>query len=253
MSMSEGGNEGLFKLAESAAPDPNRLMPTERTYVKTSKTLDLSEAVSLMKGRRQKKLPVISGGLDDPSASLRKQAEEPSEKPQNPQNEQSGPQSDDSGEKGAAMARRNGRRWRNASSEDLSSVLSAVSSIGREIEEIRKGMSETENAQPSDQDDLSAFKSGRHRVTFRLKDMSFEVTCLGMIRDASTHTLVLAFSSDTDAFFTPPMKSELAIRYDGSDVSGSLFYFGMSFQVKELGLRFLGFLYDDGTRAESGD
>ena len=52
MSMSAGGNDGLFKLAENAAPDENRLMPAERTYPKGVGAVSLEEAVALMKQRK---------------------------------------------------------------------------------------------------------------------------------------------------------------------------------------------------------
>ena len=46
MGMSDGGNDGLFELAEKAAPDENRLMPAERTYLKSSKTVSVEEAAT---------------------------------------------------------------------------------------------------------------------------------------------------------------------------------------------------------------
>ena len=69
--ISSGGNEGLFKLAENAAPDENRLMPAERSYIKSSKTVSVEEAVSLMKQRKKDPTLRIKGGLDDETASIK--------------------------------------------------------------------------------------------------------------------------------------------------------------------------------------
>ena len=252
MSMSDGGTEGLFKLAEQAAPDPNRLMPTERTYAKTSKTINLSDAMSLMKSRKAKKSPPIPGGLDDPAASLK------SERPEgetNPLEGFAGPgETVDLAELQKEILASN-RSQRKLSPKGISAILSALVFLAKETKAIKERLTNPDKPDKTDktdkpdkeepQDILERFKKERHRVTFRLNEMEFTVTCLGMIRDASTHTLVLPFSSETEAFFTPPMQSELKLSYDGSPVEGKIFYFGMNFSVPELGVRFLGFLYDD--------
>lgn len=92
---------------------------------------------------------------------------------------------------------------------------------------------------------LELFKSGVHRVTFVLNGMEFTVKCLNLSREEETHCIVLAFPTDGDSFFVPPMQSELRMKYDGVSVGGRLFYFGMNFSLPELGLRFLGFLFDE--------
>ena len=246
MSMSDGGTEGLFKLAEQAAPDPNRLMPTERKYAKTSKTINLSDAMSLMKARKFKKSPPIPGGLDDPAASLK------SERPEsetNPFEGFTGPaETVDLAELQKEILA-SSKSQRKLSPKGVSAILSALVFLVKETKELKERLTKPDKTDKPDkeeaQDILERFKKERHRVTFRLNEMEFTVTCLGMIRDAGTHTLVLPFSSETEAFFTPPMRSELKLSYDGSPVEGKIFYFGMNFSVPELGVRFLGFLYDD--------
>ena len=246
MSMSDGGNEDLFKLAEQAAPDPNRLMPIERKYAKTSKTLNLSDAMSLMKARKVRKSPPIPGGLDDPAASLK------SEQPEteiNPFEGFTGPgETVDLAELQKEILASN-KSQRKLSPKGVSAILSALVFLVKEIKALKERLTKPDKPDKPDkeeaQDILERFKKEKHRVTFRLNEMEFTVTCLGMIKDASTHTLVLPFSSETEAFFTPPMQSELKLSYDGSPVEGKIFYFGMNFSVPELGVRFLGFLYDD--------
>lgn len=243
MSMSDGGNEDLFKLAEQAAPDPNRLMPTERKYAKTSKTINLSDAMSLMKARKVKKSPPIPGGLDDPAASLK--SEQP-ETEMNPFEGFTGPaETVDLAELQKEILA-SGKSQRKISPKGISAILSALVFLVKEIKALKERLTKPDKSDKEEaQDILERFKKEKHRVTFRLNEMEFTVTCLGMIKDASTHTLVLPFSSETEAFFTPPMQSELKLSYDGSPVEGKIFYFGMNFSVPELGVRFLGFLYDD--------
>ena len=249
MSMSEGGNEGLFKLAEQAAPDPNRLMPTERKYAKTSKTINLSDAMSLMKARKVKKSPPIPGGLDDPAASLK--SEQP-ETEMNPFEGFTGPGETINLSELQKEILASSKSQRKISPKGISAILSALVFLVKEIKALKERLTKPDKTDKPDkpdkeesQDILERFKQEKHRVTFRLNEMEFTVTCLGMIKDASTHTLVLPFSSETEAFFTPPMQSELKLSYDGSPVEGKIFYFGMNFSVPELGVRFLGFLYDD--------
>lgn len=246
MSMSDGGNEGLFKLAEQAAPDPNRLMPTERKYAKTSKTLNLSDAMSLMKARKVRKSPPIPGGLDDPAASLKSENQETE---MNPFEGFTGPaETVDLAELQKEILA-SGKSQRKISPKGISAILSALVFLVKEIKALKERLTKPDKPDKPDNEEpkdiLERFKKERHRVTFRLNEMEFTVTCLGMIKDASTHTLVLPFSSETEAFFTPPMQSELKLSYDGSPVEGKIFYFGMNFSVPELGVRFLGFLYDD--------
>ena len=238
MSMSEGGNEGLFKLAEQAAPDPNRLMPTERKYAKTTKTLQLSDALSLMKGRKSNKVPVIPGGLDDPAASLKASVQK---EEKNPFAGFIGPSEELPSETSTS------KRQKKLSPQSISTVLSTLAFLVKEVKALKEKLTKPEKPEKEDfqQDILARFKQEKHRVTFKLNEMEFTVTSLGLIKDASTHTLVLPFSSETEAFFTPPMQSELKLSYDGKAIDGKIFYFGMCFTVPELGMKFLGFLYDD--------
>lgn len=235
MGMSDGGNEGLFKLAEQAAPDPNRLMPTERKYAKTTKTLQLSDALALMKERKAQKAPVIPGGLDDPTASLKAPVQK---EEKDPFEGFIGPTEETPAETSTP------KKQKKISPQSISTILSTLAFLVKEVKALKEKLTKPEKEEETI-DILARFKKEKHRVTFRLNEMEFTVTCLGLIKDASTHTLVLPFSTETEAFFTPPMRSELKLSYDGKRIDGKLFYFGMSFAVPELGMRFLGFLYDD--------
>lgn len=253
MSMSSGGNEGLFKLAESAAPDENRLMPSERTYLKSSSTVSVEEAVALMKQRKRNPEMRIKGGLDDESDAVKKSKptgvnrlvddvgenkEEP--KPIEPVGIADGGLED--------LGQR--RRRRRGSDDVLAKV---VASLDSRMAVLQKSLSAASSAEKNaaKEDRLSTFKSGAHRVVFKLNGMEMAVKCLHMIKDAEAHTLVFVFDDSGDSFFTPPKNSELQVKYDGVDEPGVLFYFGMVFTVKALGLKFLGFLYDDGPRGQA--
>lgn len=126
-----------------------------------------------------------------------------------------------------------------------SAVSDIEDTVAESAEELQGLKSMLEKAPEEPTDALAEFKKGDHRVTFVLNGMEFTVKCLNMTKDDETHSLVLAFPADGDSFFTPPMQSELRMKYDGEATGGKLFYFGMNFVLKTLGLRFLGFIFDD--------
>ena len=239
MSMSEGGNEGLFRLAENAAPDPDRLMPSERTYAKSGTTVSLQEALSKMKARKAKEIGQIPGGLSDPSVSTRQKEEktDPFEGFVGP--DEMAPETP--AKSGKAKATKSTK----VSAQGIASILSALALLGKEVKALKELLPHAHSEDEEKEDRLEYFRKQRHRVTFRLNGMEFTVSCLKMVRDANAHTIVIPFLADTEAFFTPPQQSELKMAYDGQEIDGKLFYFGMSFTLPELGLRFLGFLYDD--------
>lgn len=249
--MSEGGNEGLFKLAEAAAPAEDRLMPTERTYLKSDKMVSVEEAVALMKKRKKDPSLRIAGGLDDTSDAVRR-------------HHGASVDTGDSGEddlpgmaemlgEAPHTARKEPRR-RQPGKASMSDIQSAVSLLDARLSGLVKVMTKavSARAEPPAQakpepakDVLQEFKSGSHRVTFLLNGMEFSVKCLQMVKDTAAHTVVFVFPDDGESFFTPPMQSELEAKYDGGPVEGKMYYFGMCFSIKALGLKFLGFLYDD--------
>lgn len=250
----------LFKLADNAAPKDDRLLPTERKYLKTSKTLSLSEALANLKERKKNPHKRIAGGLDDESAAVRlftpeKALEKAPEKEPETAPEttpETSPQ-----EEPLTSALQNLQTLQ--SSEDLKkgrarfpvqTVTAIVSGLAVLIKEIivlkdRIGKKKQETPEKEKENPLQAFRQEKHKVTFHLNGMAFTVTSLGLIRDEQAHTLVIPFEQNAEAFFTPPLQSELHLDYDGAPVDGKLFYFGMSFVLEALGLRFLGFLYDE--------
>lgn len=252
--MSAGGNDGLFKLAENAAPDENRLMPAERTYPKGVGAVSLEEAVALMKQRKKDPSLRIKGGIDDTSDAVRKNkpkltpesmklvdpvfdATDATAKPIAPVG------ITDEGMVGLGHPSR--RRRKPKEFDDL--VAKVLANIDTRMTVLQKSLAAT--AAPgktaAKEDKLSTFKSGVHKVTFMLDGMEFSVKCLSMIKDTAAHTVVFVFDDSGETFFTPQMKSELKVKYDGVEDPGTLYYFGMSFSMDALGLRFLGFIYSD--------
>lgn len=126
-------------------------------------------------------------------------------------------------------------------SANVCSVASAVNKLQNDISSVGSSRSNSDNNEST----LSDFKSSSHKVTFILNGMEFTVKCLNQVKDTEAHTIVFVFSDDNDSFFTPPMQSELEIKYDGVPEPGKVYYFGMCFSLKALGLKFLGFLYDE--------
>lgn len=253
MAMSFGGNEGLFKLAESAAPDENRLMPSERTYLKSSSTVSVEEAVALMKQRKKNPDLRIKGGLDDTSDSVKRSklgkdarklvkdevvdaAEAASVEPLGITD-------------GGLVSLEAKPRRRRRSDDALAKVMADIDARMATLQKSLAARTSQKEAVPEDK--LTTFKSGSHKVVFKLNGMEMTVKCLHMIKDADAHTVVFVFDDSGDSFFTPPKESELRVKYDGVDEPGVLFYFGMLFTVKALGLKFLGFLYDDEPRGQS--
>lgn len=129
----------------------------------------------------------------------------------------------------------------------IMATASAISGLEDSLEDVKEAVADLKKEDEPKEvtNPLEAFKSGEHRVTFVLNGMEFTVKCLNLSREEETHCIVLAFPADGDSFFVPPMQSELRMKYDGVAVGGRLFYFGMNFSLPELGLRFLGFLFDE--------
>lgn len=129
----------------------------------------------------------------------------------------------------------------------IMATASAISGLEDSLEDVKEAVADLKKEDEPKEvtNPLEAFKSGEHRVTFVLNGMEFTVKCLNLSREEETHCIVLAFPTDGDSFFVPPMQSELRMKYDGVAVGGRLFYFGMNFSLPELGLRFLGFLFDE--------
>lgn len=267
-------HEDLFKLADTAAPAEDRILPAQRIYLKSSKTIDINGAISLLKQRREHRAPVLAGGLDDESDKMRRKIESrPSLEAADMTVESSRPTAGyrledaikavDSSEVGEecgeipsepekAKGRRPSRLTRQTTSELMKGIcivqhqVDSLSRLVIEKSEELKGLKETQEKasdlpaeENSGKDRLSVLKSESHRVTYIVNGMEFTVRCLKLMRDGNC--LVLAFDADGDSFFTPPVRSELKIRYDGKE-SGTLYYFGMSFTLADLGMRFLGFL-----------
>lgn len=251
MSMSSGGNEGLFKLAESAAPDENRLMPSERVYRQSTSTVSVEEAVALMKQRKKNPEMRIKGGLDDESDAVKKNKPKLSPKV----NELVGTVFDAADEMAKPIepvgiaddgfVDLGGKRRRRRKSDDA--IAKVVADIDARMVMLQKSLSSKPSQKDAAAEDkLATFKSGSHKVTFVWNGMEMAVKCLHMIKDTDAHTLVFVFDDSGESFFTPPKGAELQAKYDGVVEPGVLFYFGMVFTVKALGLKFLGFLYDDG-------
>lgn len=253
MGMSEGGNEGLFKLAEAAAPAEDRLMPTERTYLKSDKMVSVEEAVALMKKRKKDPSLRIAGGLDDTSDAVRRhhgasvgpgdsgEDDLPGMAEMLAEAEAGAETKSTIKDAGAKASRRRVR----ISSDLEASVAALDARLSGLVKVMTKAVARPEIKPEPVKDVLQEFKSGSHRVTFLLNGMEFSVKCLQMVKDTAAHTVVFVFPDDGESFFTPPMQSELEVKYDGGPVEGKMYYFGMCFSLKALGLKFLGFLYDD--------
>lgn len=255
--MSAGGNAGLFDLAENAALDDNRVMPSERTYPKSGSTVSINEAIALMKKRKTDPSLRIKGGLDDTTDAVRKGAKKTNVKPaaqptkveaaENASPEPPRAQEDTD----AKHAKPHKGRMSN------SELVAAMEGINNRITGLHKTIdsiyvdyknSKAPSKEVASVDILREFKSSSHSVTFMLNGMEFTVKCLNMVKDTSLHTLVFVFPDDGDSFFTPPMQSELKVKYDGVEEEGQLYYFGMCFSIKKLGLKFLGFIYDNNSK-----
>lgn len=249
----EASPSELLKAAESAAPDPNRLMPSERTYPKTDKTVGVNQAIALLQQRRHQQAPVLEGGLDDTSAkvSLRK-TKTPTTPPKQtgtleapefegfasgalPEDKISSQKDEDTsktGKKGKKKPALVPDTW-------LSEVVTRLGNLEKLLAQTKKPDLDRED------DPLTAFKAQSHRAKFLINGMTVAVKCLQMTRDPKAHSLVLAFPDNDETFFTPPLQSELSLEYDGERIGDKLFYFGMCFTLRDLGLKFLGFLYEE--------
>lgn len=248
--MSEGGTSNLFSLAENAAPAEDRLMPAERTYPKSSATVSVVEAIALLKKRKANPELRIKGGLDDTSEAVRKTHKKQAEQNTLPADASSDPEYGQH-ELAVVDEKKPPRRTKNKALEEATDALlhmkHQIDSIHKTVDRIEGATSKAGKKDAVKTDVLQEFKSNSHSVTFMLNGMEFTVKCLNMVKDASSHTLVFVFSDANDSFFTPPMQSELQVKYDGLEEPGKLYYFGMCFSLKQLGLKFLGFIYDDST------
>lgn len=253
MSMSFGGNEGLFKLAENAAPDENRLMPSERKYPQSTSMVSVEEAVALMKQRKKNPELRIKGGLDDTSDAVKKSRPRGANKlvGEIVENNDAAKPIEPVGITDDGMEDLGAKRRRHRGSDDR--LAKVMSSLDLRVAALQKSLSAASAPEKNvaREDKLATFKSGSHKVVFKLNGMELTVKCLHMVKDTEAHTLVFVFDDSGDSFFTPPKNSELQVKYDGVDEPGVLFYFGMVFTVKALGLKFLGFLYDDGPRGQA--
>lgn len=249
----------LLTAAESAAPDPNRLMPAERTYPKTDKTVNVNQAIALLQQRRRRQAPVLEGGLDDtsPKVSLRKtKTHSPTPTPtgtvESPEfdgftsgalpEDKASSQKDEETDKND----KNGKKNTNGRKKTLPVSVANIAEIVSRLGLIEKLLSKLQKPQlDAESDPLTAFKAQSHRAKFLINGMTVAVKCLQMTRDPKAHSLVLAFPDNDETFFTPPIQSELSLEYDGERIGDKLFYFGMCFTLRELGLKFLGFLYEE--------
>lgn len=254
--MSSGGNAGLFDLAEKAVLDDNRLMPSDRTYPKSSNTISINEAIALMKKRKADPSLRIKGGLDDTSEAVRKDHKKHTQPQQATGKIDTGDSSaPDIGmevqpkpAKAAAVKTHRGR----TSNAELMGFVEALDNrlitLHKSVDLLQKSISSRNTSRNDDVapvDVLKEFKASSHAVTFMLNGMEFTVKCLSMEKDTSAHTVVFIFPDDSEAFFMPPVQSELEVKYDGVKEDGKLYYFGMCFSLKKLGLKFLGFIYDN--------
>ena len=266
-------SDNLFKLAEKAAPREDRLMPAERTYLKSSKTVDVMEALSLMKKRKKNKSLIIEGGLDDESSRVRLRRTEndvSSVNEDTPTGEVIVNPTSALSDLAAGADSYEAPLAHNETSPDKKTVkkpryrkatpdiIEAISSVKHDISVLAKGLFDMQSSLPKkeandvdSEDVLSMFKMGSHKVTFLFNGMEITVKCLNMTLDERSHCLVLAFDAECESFFVPPLRSELSIRYDDVARSGKLYYFGMDFTIKPLGVRFLGFLYDESSQDTS--
>lgn len=254
----EASPSELLKAAESAAPDPNRLMPTERTYPKTDKTVGVNQAIALLQQRRHQQAPVLEGGLDDTSSkvSLRKTKTpvpppQPTGTPENPEFEgfTSGALPEDKipSQKDEETGK-TGRTGKKGKKKPAPVPDTWLSETMTRLGNLEKLLAQTKTPDLDREDDpLTAFKAQSHRAKFLINGMTVAVKCLQMTRDPKAHSLVLAFPDNDETFFTPPLQSELSLEYDGEKIGDKLFYFGMCFTLRDLGLKFLGFLYEEAT------
>ena len=242
----------LMKLAETAAVDENRIMPSERKYNQIRATVSLEEAISRMQSRKKGTMEKLAGGIDDESEKARKGYRDPDDGSSDPSpvvDTDSIPIPSKPQTAVTPVKKRQGRQSGQQKfsvvevMEGINTLHSLISGLSGMVKTLVNRKQETQPEKPKDI--LSEFKSGSHRVTFLVNGMEFTVKCLNMIKDETAHTLVLAFDDDGDSFFAPPVQSELQIRYDGEQEPGKLFYFGMCFSLKDLGLKFLGFLHDE--------
>lgn len=228
----------LSRMAENAAPDPNRLMPTEMAYKKTKKTVSYMSAVAMlsehMKNPNHPEKPV-----EDESAEGYFVPESKSPKAIAVQQ----PQQQAQKSKGRSVSKGLSIDALRLTVEGV--VSDALKPLEQRLELIKRPEEPREDKAVK-KDILGTFKESSHTVTFKMNGMSFSVKCLNMSLDQETHCLVVCFDSSGESFFTPPVQSELELEYDGEAVPCRLFYFGMSFSLPELGLRFLGFLCDNG-------
>ena len=247
MAMSSDKVSDLFKLAENAAPDENRLMPAERTYKRTSETVSVEEAVALLQKRKKNPDLRIKGGLDDNSDAVRKNTRKKDVK---------APIADEAKVEQGDLFKPVEQKQAQASSHKgrvtTSEIMGALSAVSAGLADLKKKVGAVPppaKAEPVKErmDPLSEFKSSEHSVTFMINGMEFTVKCLNRIKDTELHTVVFVFPDKGDSFFTPPLQSELKVKYDGVEDSGTLYYFGMCFTVEKLGLKFLGFIYYDGS------
>ena len=236
----------LSRMAENAAPDPNRLMPTEMAYRKTKKTVSYMSAVAMLSEHMKNPNPAEKP-VEDDSTEGYFVPESKSQKAVTVQ-QQATQQVQQKG-KGRTVAKGLSMDALRLTVEGV--VSDALKPLEQRLELIKRP-EEPREEKAERKDILATFKESSHTVTFKMNGMSFSVKCLNMSLDRSTHCLVVCFDSSGESFFTPPVQSELEVEYDGEAVQCRLFYFGMSFSLPELGLRFLGFLCDNGDNGGNG-
>ena len=239
----------LSRMAENAAPDPNRLMPTEMAYRKTKKTVSYMSAVAMlsehMKNPNHAEKPVEDDSDDSTEGYFVPESKSQKAVTVQQQVQQQVTQKG----KGRAVAKGLSMDALRLTVEGV--VSDALKPLEQRLELIKRP-EEPREEKTERKDILATFKESSHTVTFKMNGMSFSVKCLNMSLDRSTHCLVVCFDSSGESFFTPPVQSELEVEYDGEAVQCRLFYFGMSFSLPELGLRFLGFLCDNGDNGDNG-
>jgi hypothetical protein len=234
---------------------------TSYTTIYQFKTVSVDEAVALMKQRKKDPSLRIKGGLDDETASLKNAKKEEAKKEEHVEQMLPLIDAEMHSSKEATLATPinvssfvKPVKSKKVTTLDIlnaiSMVDSKVHSVINEVTSLHKKIIYNETGSSVKNTDssvstLNEFKSNSHKVTFILNGMEFTVKCLNQVKDTEAHTIVFVFSDDNDSFFTPPMQSELEIKYDGVPEPGKVYYFGMCFSLKALGLKFLGFLYDE--------
>lgn len=275
----------LFKLADNAAPPEGRVMPPMRTYPKSGETVSVEEAVARMKSRRAGRLETIAGGLDDTSDAVRldRKPGQTGQAGKGEQTGKSGSKGAKGGRESKVLTVEDvvghevqmtmdiGKVHNTKLSRGNSLLASPSRKVTKTAEEllvftrmgvkedmqsllsemvpglVKEAMAESspEKTEEEKPDLLGSFMQGSHRVTYLIQGMKFTAGCLHVSVDRKEHCVVVVSRMGEDSTFVPQMRAELEMEVDGEAIPGRMFYFGMRFDIAELGLSFVGFLYDE--------